>query len=272
MGAYSLVAFPQAVNEAPRHNWPRCHPLPQCGHVRAKDGCSAAAVRLVGQRRRHLKPMWLVSIEELQLKTTMWWPVDWGWVEWLSHHNRYQPGSLPREVFPRGSPPSIFECASAAHLLGARCARRTKLGILGSAHIICEVLWGLLSLVVVEWRSEYSSFRLEEGWAASFSASQEPLNCAHVVRLMTVGAQQWVLCDRVLKSRLDASWVVFRKRECSVVVEIQPFFHIVAAKAKACRSSQGIYDALQDGYGRILGGKGPERENRKSKNRKSIIC
>jgi hypothetical protein len=49
----------------------------------------------------------------------------------LSHHNRYQPGSLPREVFPRGSPPSIFECASAAHLLGARCARRTKLGILG---------------------------------------------------------------------------------------------------------------------------------------------
>jgi len=164
MGAYSLVAFPQAVNEAPRHNWPRCHPLPQCGHVRAKDGCSAAAVRLVGQRRRHLKPMWLVSIEELQLKTTMWWPVDWGWVEWLSHHNRYQPGSLPREVFPRGSPPSIFECASAAHLLGARCARRTKLGILGSAHIICEILWGLLSLVVVEWRSEYSSFRLEEGW------------------------------------------------------------------------------------------------------------
>jgi hypothetical protein len=32
-----------------------------------------------------------------------------------------------------------------------------------------------------------------------------------------------------------------------VVVEIQPFFHIVAAKAKACRSSQGIYDALQEG-------------------------
>jgi hypothetical protein len=26
------------------------------------------------------------------------------------------------------------------------------------------------------------------------------------------------------------------------------------------------------GYGRILGGKGPERENQKSENQKSIIC
>jgi hypothetical protein len=68
----------------------------------------------------------------------------------IVNHNRYQPGSLPREVFPRGCPPSILECASAAHLLGARCARRTKLGILGSAHIICEILCGLLSLVVVD--------------------------------------------------------------------------------------------------------------------------